>query len=248
MLVAATVSFVAPFATAQEQDVKPPTRSERYQKHEFTPKNGAKLSYWLLTPETVEPGKRYPLVLALHGRGGNTEAAGVLAGDEMRKQYPCYVLAPAVSRREVWAVPADLGKLPGEHRLPAVLEALEQVKKDHSIDADRVYVTGQSMGGFGSFGAIAASPGTFAAAIPICGGWNPADAEKMKGVALWVFHGDADGTVPIEHSRKMVEALKQAGGEPKFTEYPGVGHNSWSRTYASPETWEWLFAQRRQAK
>jgi predicted peptidase len=103
------------------------------------------------------------------------------------------------------------------------------------------------MGGFGSFGAVALSPQTFAAAIPICGGWAPGDAAKMKDVALWVFHGDADGTVPVERSRSMVEALKQAGGSPKYTEFPGVGHNSWSKAYALPETWEWLFAQRRQS-
>ncbi|MEQ8789541.1 MAG: prolyl oligopeptidase family serine peptidase [Pirellulaceae bacterium] len=232
-------------ARAQQDDVKPPTRSPRYEKHVFTSKDGAKLNYWLMSPK-VEEGKTYPLVLALHGRGGNTEAAAVLASDEMREMYPCYVLAPAVSRSQVWAVPASFGKLRGKAMLPAALEALESVKEKYPIDADRVYVTGQSMGGFGSFGAIAASPETFAAAIPICGGWAPADAEKMKHVALWVFHGDADGTVPIENSRKMIAAVKEAGGSPKFTEYPGVGHNSWSKTYASPETWTWLFAQKRQ--
>jgi predicted peptidase len=232
-------------AYAQQDNVKPPTRSPLYEKHVFTAKDGAKLNYWLMSPREVESGKQYPLVLALHGRGGNTEAATVLAGDELREKFPCFVLAPAVSRSQVWAVPEGFRKLRGEAMLPVALEALEEVKQKHPIDADRVYVTGQSMGGFGSFGAIAASPETFAAAIPVCGGWDPADAEKMKDVALWVFHGDADGTVPIEYSRQMVAALKQAGDAPRITEYPGVGHNSWSRTYASPETWTWLFAQKR---
>ena len=108
-----------------------------------------------------------------------------------------------------------------------------------------VVLAGHSMGGYGTFGAIAASPTTFAAAIPVCGGWNPDDAGKIKDVPIWVFHGDADRSVPVERSRKMVEAIKRAGGQVKYTEYPGVGHNSWSKTYASPEVWNWLFDQRR---
>jgi predicted peptidase len=89
------------------------------------------------------------------------------------------------------------------------------------------------------------SPQIFAAAIPVCGGWDPADAEKMKDVPLWVFHGEADGTVQAERSRSMIDAIKQAGGSPKYTEYPGMGHNSWLKAYAAASTWEWLFAQRR---
>jgi predicted peptidase len=163
----------------------------------------------------------------------------------MRKKYRCFVMAPAVSRSAVWSLPKGFQKLRGAQRLPVVLEALDAVLQEHPVDPARVYVTGQSMGGFGTFGAIAVSPQTFAAAMPVCGGWDTADAEKMKSVPLWVFHGEADGTVPADRSRRMVEAIKQAGGSPEYTEYPGVGHNSWSKTYASPLTWEWLFDQRR---
>lgn len=230
---------------AQDTAVKPPTRSDQYERVEFKSADGTPLSYWLLKPQTIEADKQYPLVLALHGRGGNTEAATVLATPEMQKKYPCFVLAPAVTRANTWAVPDDFRKLRGKQMLPVVLEAVKSVSQKYPIDTHRVYVTGQSMGGFGTFGAIAASPQTFAAAIPICGGWDPADAEKMKDVPIWVFHGDADGTVPVDRSRKMVAAIKEAGGSPKLTEYPGVGHNSWSKTYAAAETWEWLFAQRR---
>lgn len=248
IVVGTAAAWAGNMVWAQADTVSPPTRSEHYQRHEFTGADGEKLSYWLMSPAKVEPGQKYPLVLALHGRGGNTEGATVLGSAALRSKYPCFVLAPAVSRNGVWAVPGDFRGLRGKHVLPLVLAALEQVKQDHPIDADRVYVTGQSMGGFGSFGAIATSPSTFAAAIPICGGWDPQDAEKMKAVPLWVFHGDADTTVPVQRSRSMVEAITAAGGTPKFTEYPGVGHNSWSKTYASPETWEWLFAQQRKPK
>lgn len=230
----------------QPEAVKAPTSNSHYQRKEFTAADGSTLSYWLMSPATIEPGEKYPLVLALHGRGGNTEAAGVLGSDAMRKQYPCFVLAPAVSRAQTWAVPKDFRRLPGSQRLPVAIEALSALLKEQPIDAERVYVTGQSMGGFGSFGAVAHRPQLFAAAMPVCGGWDPADAEKMKGTPLWIFHGGADKTVPVDRSQTMEAAIKQAGGEPKYTEYPGVGHNSWSRTYADPAVWAWLFAQRRQ--
>ena len=230
---------------AQMDVVKPPTRSQQYKQLEFESKEGVELSYWVMTPVKVDRQKKYPLVLALHGRGGNTEAATVLGSAEMREKYPCFVIAPAVSKSAVWSVPKEFRKLKGKQLLPAALEVLEVVKNEYPIDSTRVYVTGQSMGGFGTFGAIAASPQTFAAAIPVCGGWDPADAERMKSVKIWVFHGGSDRTVPVERSRNMVEAIKQAGGSPKYTEYPDVGHNSWSKTYASSSTWDWLFAQRR---
>lgn len=235
---------------AQAQRIKSnaPTNSKQYVKHTFKAKDGTAIDCWLMSPAKIEDGKKYPLVLALHGRGGNTTAATVLASDAMRKKYPCFVLAPASTKAGIWALPRDFAKLKGKQMLPAALEALEFVKTKQPIDADRVYVTGQSMGGFGSFGAISLAPETFAAAVPICGGWDPNDAAKIKDVPLWVFHGDADKTVPVDRSRAMIEAIKKAGGSPKYSEYKGVGHNSWTKTYASDEMWKWMFEQRRNAK
>jgi predicted peptidase len=242
--IAVLVALAATACLAQN-DVQPPTRSPHYQRHDFKGKEGGTLSYWLMKPAMLEAGKKYPLVLALHGRGGNTEAASVLASEAMRRDYPCFVMAPASGRMAMWAVPTDFNRLRGEPLLPRALEALAAVIAEHPIDADRVYVTGQSMGGFGTYGALAASAQTFAAAMPICGGWNPSEAAKMKDVPLWIFHGAKDTTVPVERSRQMVEAIKAAGGQPKYTEYADLGHNSWSRAYAAPATWQWLFAQRR---
>ncbi|HYE20420.1 MAG TPA: prolyl oligopeptidase family serine peptidase [Tepidisphaeraceae bacterium] len=123
------------------------------------------------------------------------------------------------------------------------LAALDQVRKEFSTDEKRVYITGLSMGGYGTWDAIARRPDFFAAAVPICGGADEKTAEAIKGVPIWVFHGGADKVVPTERSRNMVEALKKAGGEVKYTEYPGVGHDSWSKTYADPEVWRWMFGQ-----
>lgn len=238
LLVASTVG-------GQQDKSKAPTGNKHFVKSTFKAGDGTGIDYWFMAPAKIDEGKKYPLVLALHGRGGNTTAATVLGSDGSREQYPCFVMAPASTKAGNWAVPGDVGKRKVKAMLPAALEAMDAFIEKHPIDADRVYVTGQSMGGYGTFGAIAHRPDAFAAAIPVCGGWDAKDAGKMKHIAIWVFHGDKDKTVPTERSRIMVEALKAAGGSPKYTEYKGIGHNSWTKAYASPETWKWLFSQKR---
>lgn len=101
------------------------------------------------------------------------------------------------------------------------------------------------MGGYGTWDALARRPDFFAAAIPICGGGDPSTVEKFKHVPIWCFHGDEDRAVNVERSREMIEALKAAGGSPKYTEYAGVGHDSWTRTFQNEETFAWLFDQRK---
>ncbi|NNE90483.1 MAG: prolyl oligopeptidase family serine peptidase [Verrucomicrobiales bacterium] len=219
-----------------------------FEKSAFTGKSGKKLKFALLQPETVKDGEKYPLVITLHGVGGrgkttwtgNCAANGVLAKPEMRKKYPCFVMAPTCAKAETWQ---PVARLRGEGRLPDVFELIEKLLKDHPIDPKRVYVTGQSMGGFGTFGAVGQRPDLFAAAAPVCGGYDPSKAEKFAKIPIWIFHGEKDTTVPVSMSREMVEALKKAGGEPNYTEFPGVGHNSWTPAYAKDELWEWLFAR-----
>ena len=126
------------------------------------------------------------------------------------------------------------------------LELITSLQKELSIDEDRIYVTGLSMGGFGVWDAIQRHPKRFAAAAPVCGGGDPAYAKDIAHVPIWAFHGDADGAVKPMRSRDMIAALKEAGGEPKYTEYPGVGHNSWAATYANRDLYSWLFAQKRE--
>ena len=234
-------------AQKKKRKVGPPTRNPNYKRHDFTAKDGSKLTYYLMTPKNYDAKRRYPLVLTLHGRGGNTTAATVLGSAKMRETFPCFAMAPMSPRPYRWAAPRKLPKDAKQRpeKIAAVLDAIAALQKKYSIDADRIYVTGQSMGGYGSFGAVAAAPKLFAAAVPVCGGWVPGDAKKMAGVAFWVFHGSADNVVPVTGSRKMVEALKAAGAKPKYTEYEGVRHNSWTKAYATEEMWKWLFQQRR---
>jgi len=216
-----------------------------YRKQAFTT-DGQSLTYYLMTPADVKAATKYPLVVCLHGRGGNTQAAAVLGRDDMRRAYPCFALAPA-SAGGRWAMSKSSKRGDGGAvKMPLVVGTIEKLVKELPIDADRIYVTGQSMGGFGSFGAVAARPDLFAAAAPICGGWDTADAGKMARVPVWAFHGEKDGVVPARLSREMVEALKAAGGSARHTEYPGVNHNSWTRAYGEAELWEWMFKQRRQ--
>jgi poly(3-hydroxybutyrate) depolymerase len=139
------------------------------------------------------------------------------------------------------------------HQMPAqpseplglVIGLLDALQKEFSIDADRLYVTGLSMGGFGTWDLISRFPNKFAAAVPICGGADNSQAPKLTHLPIWAFHGSSDGIVRTVRTRSMIAALEKAGGHPKYTEYPGVGHGCWGQAYAEPELPDWLFAQKR---
>ena len=219
---------------------------------------GQKLPYRLLKPEKIEPSKRYPLVLFLHGAGerGTDNAAqlvpgaAVFAKPENRQKYPCFVLVPQCppDRRWVevhWGLPSHTMPAQPSAPMKLALELVDKLVAELPIDRDRVYVAGLSMGGYGVWDAIQRRPDFFAAAAPICGGGDVAEAPKLKNLPLWAFHGDRDATVPVSRTKGMIEAIRKASGTPKMTIYPGVGHNSWAATFADPELLAWLFAQKR---
>ncbi|MBO0698496.1 MAG: prolyl oligopeptidase family serine peptidase [Zavarzinella sp.] len=216
------------------------------------------LPYRLLKPLAVEDGKRYPLVIFLHGageRGTDNEKQlihGVpqFATKANREKYPCFLIAPQCPEGKRW-VEVDWSadrhtqpKEPGEvGRL--TLGLIEKAVHDLPIDPKRVYITGLSMGGYGTWDLLARRPDLFAAAVPVCGGADEATAPKIKDIPVWAFHGAKDAAVKPARSRNMIAALEKAGGTPKYTEYPDVGHDSWNPAYADPKLYEWLFAQKK---
>lgn len=227
-----------------------------FEPREFVGTNGETLKYRLLKPSPYNADREYPLVIFLHGAGerGSDNKAQLKHGmaefckAKWRDKYPCYVLAPQCPEGEKWSDvdwSAPSSELPAKpsKSMELVFELADTMVKDSAVNDNRVYITGLSMGGYGTWDALARRPSFFAAAIPICGGGDPKTAARFAHVPIWCFHGDADQAVPVKRSREMIEALKAAGGSPKYTEYPGVGHDSWTRTYADPEVIEWLFSQ-----
>jgi predicted peptidase len=212
------------------------------EKKTFEDGSGKVLRYRLLKPENYDPKKNYPLVVFLHGAGERGEdnekqlVHGVpeFAKGENRKKYPCFLIAPQCPAGKRWS---DVD--------PLVLGLIAALPKDYSIDPKRIYLTGLSLGGFGTWDLLARRPDLFAAAVPICGGGNAKQAAKFAKIPIWVFHGAKDPAVKVSRSRDMVKALEEAGGHPKYTEYPDQGHASWVPAYRDPEMMKWLFAQKR---
>ncbi|MBK1882321.1 dienelactone hydrolase family protein [Luteolibacter pohnpeiensis] len=220
--------------------------------------NDATVPYRWHEPESLAPGKLYPLVLFLHGAGekGDDNQAqlkhGVMAilREAAKINEPCYLIAPQCPKQGYWApYNSETKKLAEEDglykRLDAAWALVEKFEKQYPVDPDRIYVTGISMGGFGTWGLLGREGKHIAAAVPICGGGNPDIAKKFKNVPIWTFHGEADPTVSVDLTRQMVAALEKAGGKPKVTYYPGVGHDSWTQTYDNPEVTKWLFEQKK---
>jgi len=203
--------------------------------------DGKEAKYVLFVPHDYKGDKAYPLILFLHGSGetgtDGKKPAAVGLGPAIKKQekeFPFIAVFPQ-SQKRTWHADSDDAK-----RALAILSA---VQKEYKVDPKRVYLTGLSMGGYGTWSLAAKYPEKWAAIVPVCGGGDPAQAEKIKGLPCWCFHGDEDKAVKVERSREMIEALKKAGAQPKYTEYPGVGHNSWDRAYGTKELYEWLLQQ-----
>lgn len=213
--------------------------------------NGKEYQYVLFVPHDYKGDKPSPLILFLHGagerEGGKKAPVEVGIGPAIKKlgeeHFRFFVLIPRCGANPGKPIPANWGADgPDAQR---ALAMLDEVQKDYKIDAKRIYLSGLSMGGFGTWSLAAKYPDRWAAIVPICGGGKPADAEKIKDIPCWCFHGADDPTVPAARSREMVEALKKAGGHPKYDEYPGVQHNSWDRAYATRELYEWLLQQQK---
>ncbi|PTM59405.1 chitobiase/beta-hexosaminidase C-terminal domain-containing protein [Desmospora activa] len=220
------------------------------------------MPYRLYVPENYDPNQSYPLVLFLHGGGerGTDNEKQLLANDgaivwakpENQRKNPAFVLAPQArdtpdggfgltrdSNNElnldrVFQFSEDLG---------TAYEILQQVRDEYPIDSRRLYSTGLSQGGFGTFNLNTAYPDLFAAMVPIAAGGDPEKADRIVDKPMWVFHAVDDGVIPVSYSRDIVEAIKAIGGDPIYTEYPTGGHASWEPAYANQEMIDWMFKQ-----
>lgn len=223
-------------------------------------KNGQGLSmpYRVLKPKGYDPKVKYPLVLCLHGAGGRgtdnrsrgTEAFKVLATEAIQKKHPAILVSPQCPGRKQWVDwpwkkgSYSLEKVKVSKPMSVAIEILEKVMKELSVDPDRVYVSGQSMGGFGTWDIVMRKPELFAAAAPMCGAGDPTQAQRIAQVPIWTFHGSADKTVPVSGSREMAEALKKVNGKIKYTEMK-AGHLCWAQAWRKYGLVEWLFEQKR---
>lgn len=225
---------------------------------EYRNKKGESLAYRLFTPLNYNKEKQYPLTIWLHGSGGDKKiydkysskaAVGnqiglwrLLALPENQALHQSFVFVPRCPPEKRWD---DLrsSHLSGTMRL--VLEVLGVLQIEFNIDGKRLSIIGASLGGYGVWDVIAKRTEMFAAAIPICGGGDTNKAASIAKTPVWAFHGERDAAVSVEESRKMIAAIKRAGGNPKYTEYKGVGHNSWDRACAEPELLPWISRQKR---
>lgn len=202
-----------------------------------------KINYLLYQPADYEADKdkKWPVLIFLHGSGerGDDLERVKIHGPPMQvskgKELPFIVVSPQCPQRQYWDAQL-LSKM------------LDEVIAKNRVDESRIYLTGLSMGGFGTWDWASREPKRFAAIVPICGGGNTLFARRIKDIPTWVFHGAKDTSVPLSESEQMVEAMKKAGGNPKFTVYPDLEHDSWTRTYDNPELYQWLLEQKRPAE
>ncbi len=209
------------------------------------PGTGEQLPYRLFEPIGYDATQSYPLVIFLHGSGesgtNNTSQVGSnidnLYEHVKTPQYSSFLLAPQTNSG--WASydasPSDAERM--------VVSVIDQLETQYHIDSTRLYLTGLSMGGYGTWDMTWHYPGMFAAAVPISGGCDTSEAPLLVNQPIWCFHDADDGTVPVQSDRDMIAALQALGGNPHYTEYPNGGHNAWSRAYSEPELYDWMFSQ-----
>jgi predicted peptidase len=236
-----------------------------YQKRIFIDSPGDTLPYRILFPENYDRQKQYPLVVFLHGAGerGNdnekqlTHGASLFLKPENRKNFPAIIIFPQCATDDYWssvqidrssmplALNFDYSKPPTEP-LTSVIGLVQKISKQESVRKSNVYIVGLSMGGMGTFEAVYRYPKLFAAAIPICGGGDSTRYDsRVRKVPFWVFHGDKDGVVEVNHSRRMVNRLETLKARVKYTEYTEVNHNSWDFAFAEQALLPWLFSHKR---
>ena len=200
------------------------------------------MRYGLFKPVNYTPQHKYPLVIYLHGSGDTVSWNFGWYNPPISADDPCFVITPkSIIRGGGWGSSWDKTH---SAAMKNTLEIMDSLIKVYNIDQNRLYINGTSMGGFGTFSVLAKEPGRFAGAYAVCGGGNPAEAENIMQTPLCIFHGDADPVVNVSNSRNIYNRIREIGGkEVRYTEYPGVGHNSWENVGKEKLLTKWLFKQ-----
>lgn len=219
-----------------------------------------KLNYRLFKSKEMKEGEKYPLVLTFHGSSSCgddnisqlKERRGPLEIMDYteRKSVKAFILSPQCPSGQAWVNTPWYGKSHTMPKDPAfamkmTLALLDKLIKDLPIDKSRIYVTGLSLGGFGTWDVIQRKPTLFAAAMPVCGGGDTAEAAALKKMPIWIFHGDNDTVVYTKRSRDMFKALKNVGAKVQYTEYKNTGHDSFTETYKNDRVLDWFFSQKK---
>ncbi|MDB5105912.1 MAG: hypothetical protein JWP91_3601 [Fibrobacteres bacterium] len=234
-----------------------------FQARSFRISAAKSIPYRLFIPKNLQAGRKYPLMLALHGAGerGNNNTSqlnhaftNMWADDSIQKDNPTFVIAPQCPADQWWVVSSTFGNYKFENtpitdNLQAVFGILDAIEKEFSIDLDREYISGMSMGGAGTWYAITKQPDRFAAAVPVCGGGDTSKAAIFDRIPIWTFHEVDDPTVPVHFTQDLAKAIRTVGGKRfKYTEYPasmGYGHESWKPAGKDPAMHRWVFQQTR---
>ncbi|MFO0971962.1 MAG: dienelactone hydrolase family protein [Phycisphaerae bacterium] len=240
-LILLSLVFAAP-ALAAPPAMSTSQLADCFQARTITTSDAVERRYALFVPKSYDSGKAWPLVIFLHGSGecgtdGIAQTRVGLGPFVLKYRDKCPFIAVFPQGRG-WFRNAEA---------KAVLEILAAVEQELSVDPGRIYLTGISMGGFGTWELATLRPDLFAAIVPICGGGPTEAAPNLARVPIWCFHGARDDRVPPKLSRDMVQAVRAAGGQPRFTEFPALGHLCWDQAYTTPGLFGWLLKQRRAA-
>jgi len=218
-----------------------PPGSQRSQTFEKEITKTLSCNYLLFLPEDYGQKKQgWPLIMFLHGAGergsdlNKVKVHGPPKIVENRKDFPFIVVSPQCPEDDWWT-----GKV------EVLINLLDDIVARYKVDTERIYLTGLSMGGFGTWSLASEYPERFAAIAPICGGGNRIMALRLKDIPVWVFHGAKDKTVPLKESEEMVNAIRNRGGNAKFTIYPDAGHDSWTETYNNQKLYDWFLEHRK---
>ncbi len=219
----------------------PDSNEVTFQSHTYSPENSSEtFPYAVHVPKNYSSATAYPAILFLHGLGergsDGVKHTTVGLGKAIKanpERFPCIVIMPQCPDDRRWTGMMET----------VVMGILDEAMDKYNVDTKRIVLTGLSMGGFGTWTVGRTYTDRFAALAPVCGGGEPFDVDALTRIPIWCFHGDEDNVVSPDRSREMVQAVQAAGGDIKYTEYPGVKHNSWDPTYGDLEVIAWMLEQ-----